>query len=131
MARLCPGCGRPVRGGSCPRCGRAQSERSREQEAGRRESHPERGRYSTAAFRRASQTALAMSRGRCVSCGRQIAYMRDGRWVFGRGLGGCHHIVPMADGGQDEPGNLAPLCARCHNAVDAALRRERRRREGI
>jgi len=31
------------------------------------------------------------------------------------------HILPIADGGSDEPGNLQPLCAPCH--------REKTRRE--
>jgi len=30
------------------------------------------------------------------------------------------HVVPLAEGGDSHPGNLQPLCARCHAAKTAA-----------
>ncbi len=37
------------------------------------------------------------------------------------------HIVPIARGGKDEPGNIVPACQRC-NRVKGKLRRQPRRR---
>ncbi|WP_307740129.1 HNH endonuclease [uncultured Parolsenella sp.] len=127
MARLCPSCGRPVLGPTCPRCGagRSCSARSPEAERARRERRPERARYSSAAYRRACQVVLASTGGRCASCGVRVADRLDGRWRFRPGAGGCHHVVPLVEGGADAPGNLVPLCARCHNRLDAELRRRR------
>lgn len=129
MARICQGCGRVVRGSVCPRCGAGRSgyRRTPEQERARDADSPSRARYRTARYRRACQVALGRTRGLCASCGARIADARDGRWVVRRGAGGCHHAVPIVEGGDDSPDNLVPLCARCHNAIDAELRRRRRR----
>ena len=33
-----------------------------------------------------------------------------------------HHIVPLSEGGTNDPGNLLPLCRACHEAEHAARR---------
>lgn len=115
-------------GRECPRCGAGASgyRRSRGDERRRAEESPSRRRYATAGYRRACQLALSRTGGLCASCGARIATVRDGRWVFSPGAGGCHHVVPIVDGGSDAADNLAPLCTRCHNAADAAIRRRRK-----
>lgn len=127
MARLCPTCGKAISSGACPRCKARprtpRAPRTREQEASRSASHPERSRYSSKAYREARQAALSRTQGRCASCGARIATWRSGRWVMLPGRGGCHHSTPMRSGGSDSAANLVPLCSRCHNRLDAELRR--------
>ena len=38
--------------------------------------------------------------------------------------GEVDHIVPLAKGGTNAPGNLQLLCKSCHGTKDARLRRE-------
>ena len=33
-----------------------------------------------------------------------------------------HHLVPVADGGTNAPGNLQPLCSECHLAAHGRTR---------
>lgn len=130
MSRLCPRCGAPVRGnGPCPRCGAGKSgygsssKRTKQQEAARKRSIPSRARYNSDGYKRSCQLVLKLTGGLCASCGKRIADNVGGKWVFRRGAGGCHHIKPMRSGGTDTSSNLVPLCSRCHNRLDAELRR--------
>lgn len=56
---------------------------------------------------------------RCLGCGQLTE-----KWVL-------HHIVPVQNGGQDIPSNLAILCHPCHQAAHKLthLDEEQRRRE--
>ena len=126
MARLCPRCGKPVLHGACPRCGAGgKSRRTPEQERRRRQEHPERARYSSAAYKKACQAALSRTGGLCQISGVRVADRVGGRWVM-RKNGGVHHIVPIAEGGTDDPSNLMPLDVAVHNRIDAELRRKRK-----
>lgn len=132
MRRLCPKCGRPVPVGQpCPRCSKADGRtshgaRTREQEAARKTANPWRSQYSSTAYQRARQAALASTNGRCAICGAPIATTRDGRWVMRRGAGGVHHVRALSQGGGNGASNLVPLCSACHNRVDAERRRGER-----
>lgn len=134
MRRLCPTCGKPVpEGQPCPRCSKAprgrrpsHGTRTRAQEAARKTANPWRSQYSSTAYQRARQAALASTNGRCAMCGAPIAQSSNGRWVVRRGAGGVHHVRALSQGGGNGLSNLVPLCSACHNRVDA----ERRRNEG-
>lgn len=124
MRMLCPVCGKPVPCGCKKKASR--SRRTPDQERERNEKNPSRSRYKSKAYKRACQLALSRTDGRCAVTGKRIADMRGGKWVMRPG-GGVHHIVPIREGGTDDPSNLVPLCASVHNAIDAELRKSRRR----
>ena len=124
---VCPRCGRPVpKGRVCPRCaalrGHSRTARTPSQEAARRDENPWRPAYSSAAYRRARQLAIARTGGRCAVCGLPVAELRGGTWRVGR-YGGVHHVVPLSRGGSNDESNLVLLCARHHNQIDAERRR--------
>lgn len=121
MRRICPKCGRVV-SGRCPRCGSA---RTSEQERARKAANPWRSHYSSKEYKRACQVALSRTDGRCAVSGVRIADYRGGRWIMRSG-GGIHHIVPLSQGGTDDPENLVPLHVSVHNKLDAELRRRRK-----
>lgn len=124
MSRLCPKCGKPYSGASCPRCKRqlGHGKRTREQEAARKAQNPWRSEYGSQEYRKARQSALSATGGRCALCGRVVAEF-VGRWRMLPGAGGVHHIRALSSGGGNDAGNLAPLCSSCHNRVDAERRR--------
>lgn len=124
MSRMCPRCGKPYPGASCPRCKASEKHgrRTREQEEARKEANPWRREYSSAEYRRARQIALSETQGRCAICGRVVARF-SGRWSMLPGAGGVHHVRPLSGGGGNSADNLVPLCSRCHNQVDATRRR--------
>lgn len=126
-SRLCPRCGRPVPYGQrCPGCAArapsGRSARTREREAARATENPWRASYSSPGYRRARQLVMARQGGLCAVCGLPVASLRDGRWVAGR-YGGVHHVVPLSEGGSNDPSNLVLLCARHHNEIDSERRR--------
>ena len=59
---------------------------------------------STRRWRRLRTFVLARDGGRCQRCGSRIRPE-------------CHHVVPMAAGGRDEPANLRTLCRACHDGL--------------
>ena len=85
-------------------------------EAGRLERQPYRQHYESAEYRTNRQLAWERCGGRCEKCGRPITQQ----------TAECDHIVPVADGGSDELGNLEYLCeAACHPAKTKEDRRRR------
>lgn len=126
---LCPTCGKPhAKGEMCPRCKAAPNstrgggKRSKEAERSRKTANPWRSEYSTKAYRSARQAVLERTGGRCAVSGAMIADKVNGRWVM-RGNGGVHHIVPLSQGGSNEPSNLVPLETGVHNRIEAERRR--------
>ena len=89
-----------------------------------RSSEPWRASYHGAAYSRNRVAAIERTGGRCASCGTPCAERTASGWRM-RG-GEVHHIIPLAEGGDDSPGNLALLCTPCHHAADAARRAARR-----
>jgi 5-methylcytosine-specific restriction endonuclease McrA len=83
------------------------------------------GAYSTG-YRAARAVALDRTGGRCTDCRAAIAHRTDRGWAMDGGQ--VHHVVPLADGGTDEPDNLAPLCTACHRRRDEEARAARRAR---
>lgn len=106
----------------------SRSRRTPEQERARA-ADPSRRRYRSAEFKRNAQLALERTGGCCAVTGTRIADRVGGRWRMRRGAGGVHHVVPIVEGGTDEPGNLVPLCASVHNRIEGELRRRRRGEE--
>lgn len=76
------------------------------------------GRGSTWAWRKLRAAVLEAADHRCQACDAPATEV--------------DHIVPLAFGGTDDPGNLRALCRRCHNRATAraAAARGRRRRRG-
>ena len=123
MRRLCPTCGRLV-SGKCPYCrkGASRSRRTPEQERARKSAS--RSRYKSKAYKDACQKVLSRFDGCCAVSGKRIADKRNGKWIIRRGVGGVHHIVPIREGGTDDPSNLLPLHVSVHNRIDAELRKK-------
>jgi predicted restriction endonuclease len=61
------------------------------------------------------KVVLATTGGRCAFCG------DPGTDGHGKGLHQAH-LIPHSQGGPDDPGNLVPLCARCHRSFDNQTR---------
>lgn len=66
----------------------------------------------------------------CRDCGKFMAYENEyGVMVpAGNGRIDVHHIVPISEGGGDEPSNLVTLCAECHKERHRKMREEKRLR---
>lgn len=132
MARICPGCGRVIVSGSCPRCrprpkpSKSTFRRSPEQERERKKSNPWRVHYSSAAYKANCQKVLERYDGCCAMTGARIAVKVKGRWKILNGKGGIHHIKPLSQGGTDDVLNLIPLSVRAHNRIEAERRRKDR-----
>lgn len=126
---LCPTCGKPVkRGEKCLRCDKYRSQRishgtkTAEQERARNANEPWRKHYTSSEYQRNRQLVCARQNGLCARCGKPIATCNGGKWHTGR-YGGIHHITALSDGGSHDLSNLVLLCTTCHNAIDAARRR--------
>lgn len=66
---------------------------------------------------------------------REQVLFRDGSrcYLCGGFAGGVDHVVPVSQGGSDDPGNLAAVCDTCHGrktAREAAAGRKSRRYGG-
>ncbi len=44
--------------------------------------------------------------GRCALCERESNHLE------------LHHLIPVSDGGKDEPDNIIPLCHECHKEIE-------------
>lgn len=126
---LCPKCGKPVpKGQGCPRCKKPKDQRTNhgirtaDQERKRNIAESWRAQYSNAEYQQARQLAIAATQGRCAKCGLPVAIYRGTKWYTGN-YGGVHHIRALSEGGSNNPNNLVLLCIPCHNATDAARRR--------
>lgn len=119
MAMLCPWCHHVVPARTTCPCRKVG--RDRKAEADRRKREPWRGRYASSKARDAKQVAMERTKGRCSMCGAQVAEQVQGRWMA-RG-GEVHHVIPLRDGGTDDPSNLTLMCLSCHRTLDASLRR--------
>lgn len=131
-SRMCPTCGKPYRGSVCPRCRkdasgsqRKHGTRSKEAEKVRKDANPWRSEYGRAEYRKARQIAIQRTNGRCAVTGTKCAVYRDGEWKV-LPNGGVHHIVPLSQGGGNDPDNLVLLCTAAHNKIDAARRQQGR-----
>lgn len=125
--KLCPKCGKPYPIGrrSCPRCRPPQAthgERTKEQEAARKEQNPWRAEYGKAAYKKARQRVCERQSGTCASCGKTCA-VRGGSGAWWMRGGGVHHIRALSEGGGNDDANLVLLCTRCHNRIEAERRR--------
>ena len=63
---------------------------------------------------------LPRQRCRCEDCGRRLkkfCYDRSKCFIF-------HHVIPLKDGGKNEPSNLAIVCNPCHYKRHKQLRME-------
>lgn len=62
----------------------------------------------------------------CQDCGEFHAFINEHGMACPADDGQLeiHHIIPVADGGGDEPSNLVTLCKRCHKERHRKLRRE-------
>ena len=67
---------------------------------------------STRRWRRLRAFVLQRDGGRCVRCGSRVRLE-------------CHHVVPLASGGRDEPANCRTHCVDCHNGLHGPLRMPR------
>ena len=114
LPTYCPQCGKVVPAGR--RCGCTGRDRSAE---------PWRREYRDREYIRNRQAAIGRQRGRCADCGRVCAEYVGGEWRTRRLGGEVDHIVPLAQGGTSEAGNLALRCRSCHRRADAARRRGR------
>lgn len=63
------------------------------------------------AWEKVREEVRERANGMCESCMRK-GFVRVGTQ--------CHHKIPKAKRGSDDPGNLAWLCEECHVAADAA-----------
>jgi 5-methylcytosine-specific restriction endonuclease McrA len=123
MDHFCPYCGRIVP--ACQRCTcRPRPKRKPTKgDATRKEREPWRSEYSTAAYQRARQEAIARTGGRCTDCGRVCARF-DGKVWRTAGLGGeVDHVRALCDGGTNDAWNLQLRCKSCHKRRDDARRR--------
>ena len=123
---MCPICGKPYSGASCPRCkrvsrsSRSHSKRSQSQEKARKQTNPWRSEYSRKEYKNARQIAIRRTNGRCAACGKVCAKRRGSSWLLSGA--GVHHIRPLSQGGGNGADNLVLLCVSCHNRIDAARR---------
>lgn len=128
-SRICPRCGRPYKGARCPTCAPSTSSgggaRTREQEQARKAQNPWRSQYGSSEYQKARQVVLERQNGLCAVSGVRIADKRDGRWVM-RSNGGVHHIVPLSEGGSNDPPNLVALDVKAHNRIDSERRKHDR-----
>ena len=128
MKKFCPYCGSIVPAGRpCP----CRPVRKRKPTAGdktRWQREPWRTEYSSAEYRSARQIAIARTKGRCTDCGVVCARKKDGKWYTSELGGEVDHIIPLCDGGSNEPSNLALRCKSCHGKRDAKRRRDSRTR---
>ena len=54
----------------------------------------------------------------CQKCGKFLAMKNEYNMYIPIDCGAeVHHIVPVADGGGDEPSNLITLCTDCHHEI--------------
>src|SRR5438552_7520930 len=58
----------------------------------------------------AQQKDIVMRAGKCTECGEKDIRIRQ-----------VHHIKPFADGGSNDPANLAVLCPNCHQKAQKGL----------
>jgi 5-methylcytosine-specific restriction enzyme A len=101
--RPCLDCGTPTRGTRCPPCSAVRA-RARDVIRGNRH---QRGYDST--WTRTAARTIASAR-QCVDCG--TAGSRDNPLS-------ADHVIPKAQGGTDDPSNLAVRCRRCNSAKGA------------
>lgn len=122
MRKYCPKCGGAFTGKRC-QCTPRPKRKPTPGDATRSAREPWRNRYALAPYRKARRAAIERTKGRCSDCG-QVCARWDGEQWRTAGLGGeVDHIVPLCDGGTDEPDNLALRCKSCHGLRDAARRR--------
>jgi 5-methylcytosine-specific restriction endonuclease McrA len=72
---------------------------------------------------------IARAEGRCENCGIEVKAKKDNKYDSAPNLAEIDHIVPVADGGTDEPENLRLLCLRCNRrkaGEDLSARNRRR-----
>lgn len=63
-------------------------------------------------YQQARQQAIERDQGCCQICGLKVAVKRDGKWrMFG---GETDHIIPLSQGGTNQPENIQTLCKECH-----------------
>ena len=68
---------------------------------------------------------LCRDRFACQDCGEMSGYKNEfGVWIFKPTGLEVHHIVHVADGGEDHESNLVTLCADCHLARHGKKRKE-------
>ncbi len=114
----------------CPVCGRAGCREHRERRKGggprgadreraRAASEPWRAAYSTAAYRKARQAAIARFGGACAVCGRPVfAKGPDGTWRAAVAGAGVHHVRKLSQGGAAAQPGMLPVCPACHAMLD-------------
>lgn len=114
-----PGCGELVRGGSwCEQHKRPAPGSFADKSRGSRH---DRGYGSDWDKRRAR--ILRRDKGLCQECLRNGILTAVGDKPFSAW---CDHIVPKAEGGADDDGNLQTLCRKCHQAKTDAEKNRRR-----
>lgn len=131
LATYCPYCASVVPAGKVCRCRRSSVKHERKPTPGdatRSEREPWRARYSGAEYKRARQEAIGRQQGRCCDCGRVCAEWDGAKWRTARLGGEVDHVVPLCEGGTDEPSNLRLRCKSCHGKEEAKRREARRKR---
>ena len=126
---FCPHCCSIVPAGqTCP-CRGKRKRKPTPGDATRMEREPWRGRYSRKAYRGARQEAIGRQVGRCADCGRICATYVGGKWETASLGGEVDHVLPLCEGGTDEPSNLRLRCKSCHGKVEAKRRALRASRQ--
>lgn len=121
MKSLCPVCGRAGCAGHAP--SRTSGRRTPEAERARAASEPWRAAYSSAAYRKARQAAIARHGGACALCGRPVfARGRDGVWRATVRGAGVHHVRKLSQGGAAAQPGMIPVCPACHAGLDRGAR---------
>ena len=128
MARTksyCPYCNGIVPPGERCRCRskaftpRPKRKRTKGDET-RKEREPWRSNYSTTEYRRARQTAIGRTKGRCTDCGRICAW-HDGHEWRTAGMGGeVDHVKALSEDSQRLFAQW--MCRSCHAKRDASRR---------
>lgn len=123
LRTYCPHCGRLVEKGQRCECRPERDERARTKR--RKVQEPWRKAYTSADYRQSRQEAISRALGRCEVCGAAVAYYNGAEWITGPLGGDVHHIIPLAEGGGNDPSNLVLLCRSCHAKQDADRRKRR------
>lgn len=123
MKSLCPVCGRAGCTEHAARRKGGRKPRSAEQERARSAQEPWRAAYSSSAYRKARQAAIARHGGACAVCGRPVfAKLEGGTWRAIVAGAGIHHVVKLSQGGAAAQPGMVPVCPMCHAKLDRGAR---------
>lgn len=108
LAVRCRSCGATQAGAICAKC-KARSRRDQSRRRGKTF-------YQSQQWRDLSAACIARD-GACLSCDLSPRYDPNTRLI-------AHHVIARKDGGSDNLANLITLCQDCHNAYEAAVRKD-------